>query len=700
MDSDDDIYDCMLESSVKLVYDRILPKLERQLPTKNFCKGAFKLGIIDYDKVLTASHEHISPDINRKILEYIDSEQLDDIKDWLSIMFDDEKCRPIAYEFINELSEWKLEELVENINIKDGYILISDKLISVSKLDSVQMDVDEPVIIVQDSISRKSFPINKDHSVDVPIHAEDIKHKVNVSVPFPIHYRPMSTEIDIFPLVTRFTAMASASLVIKTWLQLPDSTSDQGNIRDCQLTCWIPHYKQIKQLFCKSEKSVQQNDKIIVARRINSDSTKFTEIGTKFSIDENKATDDGVVVKCNCSYQSVINWFWKIPQWLLDAARLGPKYYYDYFRYPVQYFVGVKPMKDKPGHFTLIALVKNIRCPLPSRIGDELELLASSGDETRLLSSGRLQINLAGDIKPLNGLIWVELLNKIAYFDGMYSVTQFACMGHFDADNGIYSKGSVEFRYIDPGPNCHPDASNPDYNVENESVVVEFSYAIDHEMTRKYSIIRGNVSDPETTGKVDARSPQPDPFTDTPMHNSKELSQNLSLIDSIEDTRHLWYQEDMTKVNAIVFLQDQPIGTFVVRKSTRHHCEAISVKVTVDGNIGHFLFKNNSNEWSIADFERKFVSLEDLLTHYTNNKDKELQVKLRFPRPIHSNAKVEPETQSLPGEISDCTMQHVSIQDYNEVSNLEKFEYILSDSEENTGLSIELWYQFTLIISK
>ena len=86
-----------------------------------------------------------------------------------------------------------------------------------------------------------------------------------------------------------------------------------------------------------------------------------------------------------------------------------------------------------------------------------------------------------------------------------------------------------------------------------------------------------------------------------------------------------WFQPNLARESVQSLLQDQEIGSFVIRLSNScKECFALSIRVPYFANpsgIAHYLITRNSKGgYKLKGVEKEFKSLRSLVTHYSVKK--------------------------------------------------------------------------------
>ncbi|EDV26672.1 uncharacterized protein TRIADDRAFT_54917 [Trichoplax adhaerens] len=156
--------------------------------------------------------------------------------------------------------------------------------------------------------------------------------------------------------------------------------------------------------------------------------------------------DDGLVsTQVQATSFGVVCCFWKIPQFILDAARLGPKFYYPYFMYVVDCLVAIQPWNssyDIQG-FNLLIILTSRQLDVTAKLKD----YQTVGNLNKIdLCCGKFKLQVTGNIIPNQHVFWLESLEKIVYFTGGYTCTKIACA--FETNEVSHLEGKMTISYL------------------------------------------------------------------------------------------------------------------------------------------------------------------------------------------------------------------------------------------------------------
>lgn len=106
-------------------------------------------------------------------------------------------------------------------------------------------------------------------------------------------------------------------------------------------------------------------------------------------------------------------------------------------------------------------------------------------------------------------------------------------------------------------------------------------------------------------------------------HDIKLLCCDTNTSDDTMSTP-LWYHEQLSRSTTTKILEQRPSGSFVVRKSSKRNCFALSLSVTNSSNFSsnkmkviHFLILEANNGFKIKGSNKVFQSLMALVTHHS-----------------------------------------------------------------------------------
>lgn len=152
-------------------------------------------------------------------------------------------------------------------------------------------------------------------------------------------------------------------------------------------------------------------------------------------------------------------------------------------------------------------------------------------------------------------------------------------------------------------------------------------------------------------------------FNDTCIHLPLHSSPT-----SVTASTPIWFKEYLSRDGAKKVLKMREEGSFVVRKSAKRDCFALSIVVPLNQpeslkknkqtKVVHYLIESIHSGFRIKGFGKEFQSLQALVTHHSVMKEK-LPVVLRLDRSKEENVEINNNHQKR-------------IDDYDDLENLDK----------------------------
>ncbi|XP_053315816.1 ras and Rab interactor 2 isoform X2 [Spea bombifrons] len=127
----------------------------------------------------------------------------------------------------------------------------------------------------------------------------------------------------------------------------------------------------------------------------------------------------------------------------------------------------------------------------------------------------------------------------------------------------------------------------------------------------------------------------------------ESVSYKPSILDKLLHTHPVWLQLSLTDDKVLDILQDQPLGTFLVRKSTKLQKKVISLRVPNESEscLQEFVIKESSYTFSLEGSGISFADVFRLIAFYCISRDV-LPFTLKLPHAI-AKAKSEAELEEI-----------------------------------------------------
>lgn len=120
-------------------------------------------------------------------------------------------------------------------------------------------------------------------------------------------------------------------------------------------------------------------------------------------------------------------------------------------------------------------------------------------------------------------------------------------------------------------------------------------------------------------------------ISSSPLNNAKESKSDTKYLcfhdtnaSNETTTTPLWYHEQLPRNTTTKILEQRPSGSFIIRKSSKRNCFALSLTVTNTSNFSsnkmkviHFLILESNNGFKIKGSTKVFQSLLALVTHHS-----------------------------------------------------------------------------------
>lgn len=240
--------------------------------------------------------------------------------------------------------------------------------------------------------------------------------------------------VPVSPLTPASFGVASLGIKLST-----KSKIDKPIREAIQIRFQLPDYYCIN----KENRMVRQSLLIVGQNYFKKGTVEFIDSRQESRLNRH---DNGMV---SCQVQAtslgVICCFWEVPQFMLDAARLGPKFYYPYFIYQVDCVVAIKPWDsicNIPG-FNLLIIIHNRHLDISAKLKD-YQIVGNANKIS--LCCGKFQVKAIGNFIPNPRPFWLENLEKIIYFAGSSTYVKMACT--FESNEFTHLEGKVTISYL------------------------------------------------------------------------------------------------------------------------------------------------------------------------------------------------------------------------------------------------------------
>ena len=165
--------------------------------------------------------------------------------------------------------------------------------------------------------------------------------------------------VPVIPLTPASFAIASLGIKLSTKSKLDCPLREAIQVR-----FQLPDYYYIN----KENRTVQQSLLIVGQNYCKKGTIEFVDSRLEGRLNRH---DNGMV---SCQVQAtslgVICCFWEIPQFMLDAAHVGPKFYYPYYVDQVDCIVAIKPWNNicNMQGFNLLIAIYNRRMDISAKL--------------------------------------------------------------------------------------------------------------------------------------------------------------------------------------------------------------------------------------------------------------------------------------------------------------------------------------------